>query len=934
MAEIDDIAGWLAGLGLGKYESAFAEAEIDAEILAELDDGDLRELGLPLDPRKKLMKAIAGLGQPTVAAIVENAAGTAATMVGERRQVTVLFADISGFTTHSEGRDAEETHALLNGFFAAVDGIVTAYGGCIDKHIGDAVMAVFGAPVAHADDPERALRAAFEIHAAVARLDPPLAVHIGIASGQVVASGTGSEAHSEYTMTGDSVNLASRLTEMAASRETLISETAWGAVSALLEGEPLGETRIDGFAEPVSVWRAVADRAARPFAGRRRELRQFEGALEDCLEAGRGQTLIVRGEAGIGKTRLVEEFQRLAEAQDFQVHSGLVLDFGVGKGQDAIRALVRSLLAVPPDGGKSERLAARQRAVDGGLLDADHLVHLNDLLDLEQPPALSLLYDAMDNQTRNRGKQEAVSTLVERTSRSTFLMLRIEDVHWADGIVLAHLGHLAATVAECTALLVLTSRIEGDPLNQAWRSATGGAPLNTIDIGPLRDDEALALAGDFLDVSSIFAESCIARAGGNPLFLEQLLRNAEETSAERVPGSVRSIVQARLDSLDAGDREALLAASVMGQRFGLEALRHLIERPDYLPDALIAHYLVRPEGAGYLFAHALIQEGAYESLLKQRRRELHRRAAAWFAEADPVLRAEHLFRAEDPAAAGAFLIAAMAQIDAYRFERALQLAEQGLSVASEAADRFALTCLQGEVLRTLGQAGRSIEAYQQALVHSATDAEKCQAWIGLAEGMRIADRIEKALGLLEQAQAIAESCDLQGDLSRLHHLRGNLYFPMGRIDGCREEHELALRYARSSGSAEAEARALGGLGDAAYARGHMRTSHDSFERCAEICREHGFGGVEVANASMIGHIRLYLFNFRESHASSLETIEKARRVGHGRAELMAHLAANFSCFELDDLVQTRHHTERSMELAKSLQARRFETGPLGRVLIK
>ena len=183
MAEIDDIAGWLAGLGLGKYESAFAEAEIDAEVLAELDDGDLRELGLPLGPRKKLMKAIAGLGQPTVAAIVENAAGTAATMVGERRQVTVLFADISGFTTHSEGRDAEETHALLNGFFAAVDGIVTAYGGCIDKHIGDAVMAVFGAPVAHADDPERALRAAFEIHAAVARLDPPLAVHIGIASG-------------------------------------------------------------------------------------------------------------------------------------------------------------------------------------------------------------------------------------------------------------------------------------------------------------------------------------------------------------------------------------------------------------------------------------------------------------------------------------------------------------------------------------------------------------------------------------------------------------------------------------------------------------------------------------------------------------------------------------------------------------------------------
>ncbi|MBT3925666.1 MAG: adenylate/guanylate cyclase domain-containing protein, partial [Rhodospirillaceae bacterium] len=185
--------------------------------------------------------------------------GGASLPKGERRQVTVLFADLSNFTGLSESLDMEETHALLNRYFSAVDGLVENYGGSIDKHIGDGVMAVFGAPIAHSNDPERAVRAAFDIQAAVAALEAPgaepLSCHIGLASGQVVASGTGSAAHREYTIIGDSVNLASRLQDLAGAGEIAASETVRDAVGELVSGEKIEQVKIKGIAQPVTVWR-------------------------------------------------------------------------------------------------------------------------------------------------------------------------------------------------------------------------------------------------------------------------------------------------------------------------------------------------------------------------------------------------------------------------------------------------------------------------------------------------------------------------------------------------------------------------------------------------------------------------------------------------------------------------------------------------------
>jgi len=362
-------------------------------------------------------------------------------------------------------------------------------------------MAVFGAPVAHSDDPVRAARAALAIHEAMPavseRAGRELRVHIGIASGQVVASGVGGDTH--YTVTGDSVNLASRLTDAADSEETLMSAAVQAAVVDAVDCEDRGTLALKGLTEPIHSYALTGLRVSgggreRAFVGRQAEMHQFTGALDACRNTGAGQVMLVRGEAGIGKTRLSEEFEQAALEQGFASHRALVLDFGVRKGQDAIRTLLRGLLAIVPGSGKADRAAAAERAFADGLLERAQAVFLNDLLDLPQPDDLRPLFDAMDNSARNAGKRAVISALVRARAAQRPLFLMVEDVHWASPLVLDHLAELAQTVADQPAILVMTTRIEGDPIDPAWRAQIGATPLSTIELRPLRREDALALA--------------------------------------------------------------------------------------------------------------------------------------------------------------------------------------------------------------------------------------------------------------------------------------------------------------------------------------------------------------------------------------------------------------------------------------------------------
>jgi tetratricopeptide (TPR) repeat protein len=455
--------------------------------------------------------------------------------------------------------------------------------------------------------------------------------------------------------------------------------------------------------------------------------------------------------------------------------------------------------------------------------------------------------------------------------------------------------------------------------------------LTTIDLGPLPLGDARALAEALIAANTAFAERCVERAAGNPLFLDQLLRHADESQAVAVPGSIQSLVQERIDRLDPADKAAVQAASVLGQRFVNSALAYLIDRTDYVPEHLVSRLLVRPQQASgdvFLFSHVLIRDAIYDTLLRSRRRELHRRAAEWYADRDPVLHAEHLDRAESPEAARAYLAAARSQAAEYRQEGALQLVERGLALASDRADQFALTCLQGEVLHDLGAMREAGRAYQSAADAAVDDQERCVAWIGLAAVKRVTDDLPGALADLEQAEAVAVRFHLLEEQARIHFLRGNLCFPRGDIEGCLREHGIALEFARRGGAAELEAMALGGLGDAEYVRGRMISAHDRFRQCVELCERHGFGRIEVANRPMMAFTQWFAGDTRGALAVADTAIARAARVGHRRAEMIGHHAAFFCRHALMDFETAFRHAEAALTLAQQLGARRFETEAL------
>lgn len=928
-----DVVGWLRSLGLEQYIGSFQDNAVDGEVLRDLTDQDLRKLGVSaLGHRKKLLDAIRRLkassedGWPAPAM---HSAGS------ERRQVAVLFADMVGFTALSREIDAEELHDLVGDFFERVDPIVVAHGGYLNKHIGDCVMGVFGAPIAYGNDAVRAVHAALEIRDAVSGLAEVhgrrLQIHAGVAGGQVVASTIGSVSHHEYTVTGQSVNLASRLAAAALPGDILISDAVMRMIRGKIACVDAGWLTVKGFAEPVRAWQVLRRRAevsteVGPLVGRQAELQIFKAAAAACLESGRGQTLYLRGEAGIGKTRLVEEFQHIARDCGFDCHVALVLNFGGGAGRDATGTLMRSLLNISLPDGLTASHAGLDSALAAGLVNQDELVFVNDLLDLPQPPDLQVLVDAMDNETRRAGRTKVPASLVRRASRDRPIFIVVEDVHWADETTLAQLSEIALATTRCRVVFAMTSRVEGDPLGSEWREQVAEASLVTLELGPLQHDEARALASGLLAASSSFVERCIERAGGNPLFLEQLLAETQESlGAQEVPGSVRSLMQARVDRIDPEDRAALQAASILGQRVELEALRHLIGNPNYQPNHLFENRLLKQHDDAILFSHALVRDAVYETVLRNRRRDLHLAAAEWFAESDdPVLRAEHLDRAEAARAAAAYLSAAQLLVGSYRYENALRLVDRGLEITIAAGERYELAHIRAEILEQLGRVRESVAAYDLALTAAIDDSHRCRVWICRAAAKRTIDDMSGAFADLEQAENTASQLGLTAELARIHFLRGNLYFPSGNAERCSREHEQALELAKKAGSVELEAMALGGLADARFVRARMVSAYKLFDRCVRLAQEHGFVRIAAANLPMAATAQYYSGNTASALDIALLATDEAGKFGHKRAEILAQYAAALCYRELQQYGKAIDHLEAGLPLVKSLGARRFE----------
>ena len=847
------------------------------------------------------------------------ASGTAA---GERRPVAILFADLAGFTRLTSENDPEAIRDLLGRYFAAVDGVVVRAGGTIDKHIGDATMAVFGAPVAHGNDIERAVRAACEIHDAISALSAdcgyPLAAHVAIASGEVVAASVGSAARHDYTVTGDAVNLASRLEEFSRPGETIVSDAVRRALGDRLDVASRGTVEVRGLAEAQPVWqvRSLRDAPAATgrFVGRARERERFAALVRAARTSGRGATLVLRADPGVGKSRLAEALQDDARRDGWACHAATVLDFGVGQGRDVVSLLARSLLALPADASADacrERLGA---AVATGHVADDDEPFVADLLGLAQRGGTR--FEAMDASARALGRVQALNALVSAAARERPLVVAVEDLHWADAPLLDALAALRDGARDRPIVLLLTTRHDGDP-SRAWPPDS----VEALELEPLSEAESLDLARSVLHAVPEFAQRCAERAQGNPLFLIQLLQAGGD---EAVPETIGNLVLARLDRLPADEKGALQAAAVAGQRFHTALVAHLVGRPAAFAEAC-ARGLVRDGGVpGELaFAHALIRDGVYASLLHSARRALHGRAAAWYQGRDPVLRAEHLERADDARAAEAFLDAARVEAKALHTDVALRLAQRGARIARADAVAFALEILAGRLARDLGDAQASVAAFERALARAGDDAHRCRALVGIAAGHRLTSAAEAGFAALDAAEPIAQRLRLTREQARIAYLRGALRFARGDLDACAREHERALALARETGDELLQAHALSGLADVLYASGRMASARHAFGACVDLCERHGDLHFSLPNRNMMGICEFYLGDLAGALAQSARTREAARRIGHRVAEVMADEVAGFALVGAGHDAAAVEPIMRSLPLARAIGSRRF-----------
>jgi len=906
-----DVRGWLIELGLGEHAEAFAKNHIDEAMLLELAPEDLHELGIAsLGHRKRLLKAIAELR--------DRPALPSGSAQAERRQVVVLFADICGFTEISAAVGAEGARRIVEQFLTRADEIMAEHGGTVDKHIGDATMALFGAPVAHDDDTWRAVAAAATLQRAMPTLSQELGrsieTHVGIAIGDVVAGEIGSSVRRDYTVLGDTVNLASRLVGEAGPGETVMSAEVWHVVANRMHATSLGERTLKGIAQPQQLWRLEGPREGTsihrlPFVGRELEFAQAVAVLSTAQP---GALIHIRGEAGIGKSRLLAETVAEAERRGFGSVLVRVPDFGAARRQSPLEALVDQLAERCPDWRTEASLDSSVRGA------------LHDALGEPLPAELAAPYFAMEDSRRAALRVRAVAELGSLAAARTPLAIAFEDLHWASDVVRALVGALGRLCRHLRLVLLTTSRIEGDPIDAAFRRELNGAQLAVVELGPLRGEALQHLTEVTLArADQAIASLLVARSGGNPLFLEQLLANAAEGSRS-LPTTIRALVQARLDRLDPGNRSTLQAASVLGQRFALPALQALVPQADQSIRSLMEVGLLARDGDGIIFPHALIQEATYASLLSETARRMHRLAADWQDESELELRAFHLDRANDPGAAVAYRQAAERLRAGGHLSAALEHAERGLQLVQTAADDVRLRLLLGHLKLELGSAKEALAQYEAVLKSGPDMHAAAEATFGVASSLRIVDDMAGAARALDRAQATAEANGLTALQSRCHHLRGNLLFPAGRVEECMAEHQRALALAERDQSPELVARALGGLADGYYARGQMRSASSALERCIENARQAGAGAVEIANRPMLGFAQCCMMRLDAMRETGHTSHTMARHAQNRRAELIALHILMLVSWETDRPKEGLPHVTAARQIVAELGAWRFE----------
>jgi class 3 adenylate cyclase len=597
----------------------------------------------------------------TPAHLAEKILTSRTALAGERKQVTVLFADVSGFTSIAERLDPEEVHQLMNRAFELVLDKVHRYEGTINQFLGDGIMALFGAPIAHEDHAQRAVHAALGMHRDLQGYGADLQrtrgimfrVRMGLNTGLVVVGSIGDNLRMDYTAVGDTTNLAARMLNLAEPGQVVIAEDTHRVVSGYFITRPLGARAIKGKAAPVNAYEVVrarglrtrlevgAERGLTPFVGRQPELTLLQERWAEA-RAGRGQVICLMGEAGIGKSRLLLEFQRHIADEPVTWLTGRCISYGKEMAYLPIIDLLKHNFQVEEgddDATVSAKIERGMEALGEELQPA--IPHVKYLLSV--PPGDDTVL-SLDAQQRRLKLFEALRAMMLQGGQRRPLVLVVEDLHWIDKTSEEVLLHLVDSLPAARVLLLVTYRPGYQNPFGEWTYTT------RLGVRTLSDHDSLRLAAGMLAMAEFppeLRDLIVRKAEGNPFFLEEVLKSLLEVGALRqrdgqyvltkhiseiyVPNTIQDVIMARIDRLEEVPKRALQIASVIGREFTVRLLKRIsdvqaqLER--FLQELKVLEFIYErsfyPE-LTYMFKHALTHDVAYNSLLMQRRKELHR----------------------------------------------------------------------------------------------------------------------------------------------------------------------------------------------------------------------------------------------------------------------------------------------------------------------
>lgn len=598
-------------------------------------------------------------------------------LIGERKLVTIMFADVSGFTALSEKMDPESVREIMNNCFERLVPIVANYGGTVDKFIGDEIMALFGAPVAHENDPERALLAALEMKEALAIYSTErgvsLGLHFGINTGSVIAGGIGSRERQEYSVMGDAVNVAKRLEDLSKSGEILVGPDTHSFTAPLFTFESLGRIQVKGRKEPVVVHRLLERKSkiregrllsrgiSSPLVARDSEFSLLRACLER-LSRGQGGVVSVIGEAGLGKSRLMAEVRNSAlgdtDLGRVQWLEGRTLSFGQTISYWPFQEILWQYAAITEEDGESAawRKLGSRITVLFGEKSAEILPYLASLISLEVRGEYAERVKYLDGDGMRRQVFMATRRFFERLAQTRPLVLVFEDLHWVDESSTLLIEHLFPLIESLPLLICGVSR--PDPHTPATHlhgiaSTQYNDRFTEITLSALANEASGELVNNLLgNPNSVptALETILLKAEGNPFFLEEIIRSlidqgvvirnpatgrwhVEGQVADiTIPDTLQGLIMARIDRLDEDVRQVLRTAAVIGRSFLYRILRAISEageevdrKLDELQELELIREKQRMPELEYMFKHALAQEATYESILAQKRRELHRR---------------------------------------------------------------------------------------------------------------------------------------------------------------------------------------------------------------------------------------------------------------------------------------------------------------------